>query len=165
MTTEAAQRLSHTGPEPDGALVLRYRAEEADAAAARCWTALLAGCDSTARRGLGPRLRQLSEATSLYVGTRWWFGDGSAHRLRVAQAQIHIEDAIADGDGQEFATAFIGYDHAMAGAVVCGTRPLGDARSTQQTQHTPQARPARTVECTQPIQAVQPTQHTRSPTP
>jgi hypothetical protein len=150
MTTEAALRLSHNGPQPGRALVLRHRAEEADAAASRCWTALLADCDSTARRGLGPRLRQLSEATSLYVGNRWWFGDGSAHRRRVAQAQVHIEDAIADGDGQEFATAFIGYDHAMASAVVCGARPLGDAQP---------------IENTQPIQAVPPTQHTRSPTP
>ncbi|WP_116047311.1 hypothetical protein [Amycolatopsis palatopharyngis] len=134
LTTEAALRLSRTGPEHNRALVLRHRVAEADAAASRCWTALLAGCDSTARRSLGPRLRQLSEATSLYVGTRWWFNDGSAHRRRVAQSQVHIEDAIADGDGQEFAMAFIGYDHAMASAVVCGVRPLDEIHPPQHTR-------------------------------
>ncbi|WP_425425608.1 hypothetical protein [Amycolatopsis marina] len=134
LTTEAALRLSRTGPDHNRALVLRHRAEEADAAAGRCWTALLAGCDSTVRWGLRPRLRQLSEATSLYVGTHWWFNDGATHRRRVAQSQVHIEDAIADGDGQEFAMAFIGYDHAMASAVVCGTRPLGEIQPPQHTR-------------------------------
>nr|WP_243859254.1 hypothetical protein [Amycolatopsis arida] len=110
-------------------LVLRHRAEEADTAATHCWTALLAGCDTAGRWALGPRLRQLSEATSLYVGTRWWFTDGATYRRRVAQSQRHIEDAIADGDGQEFARAFVGYDHAMASAVVCGVGRHHDTRS------------------------------------
>jgi hypothetical protein len=81
------------------------------------WTALLADCRSSGRWGLGPRLRQLSEATSEHA--RWWSTDGSCHRSRIARAQSDIEDAIADGDGQEFARAFLGYDHAMASAVVC----------------------------------------------
>ncbi|WP_199432693.1 hypothetical protein [Qaidamihabitans albus] len=112
-------RGATSGEARERAVTVHRRAQEAEAAAARCWTALLAGCDSAGRDALGPRLRRLSEATSFYVGTRWWFRDGSAYRLRVATAQSHIEDAVTDGDGQEFAKAFVGYDHAMASAVVC----------------------------------------------
>ncbi|WP_158888726.1 hypothetical protein [Amycolatopsis anabasis] len=115
LTTQAAANAR-------ASLVLR-RVRETEAAAGACWTALLAGCDSAGRWGLDSRLRQLSEATSVYVGTKWWFAEGSAHRRRVARAQADIEDAVADGDGQEFARAFVGYDHAMASAVVCGKRP------------------------------------------
>ncbi|MFF5987720.1 hypothetical protein [Prauserella flavalba] len=121
LTTDAAARLcrSTTGERHGRARVVRHRAAEVETAAAHCWTALLAGCDAAGRWELRPRLRSLSEATSLYAGTRWWFTDGSVHRRRVAGAQTSIEDAIADGDGGEFARAFIGYDHAMASAVVC----------------------------------------------
>ncbi|RZQ63568.1 hypothetical protein [Amycolatopsis suaedae] len=116
LTTDAASRA--------GATSVLASAQAADAAATSCWTALLAG--RTGCRNLPPRLRQLSEATSLYVGTRWWFAEGSAHRKRVARAQNQIEDAVTDGDGQEFALAFVGYDHAMASAVVCaGSRQHG----------------------------------------
>jgi hypothetical protein len=94
-----------------------------DRAAAECWTALLAGCGTAARRDLGPQLRRLSEATSMQVGSRWWFAEGAGHRRRVAGAQENLEEAIAEGDGQEFALAFVGYDHAMASAVVCANSP------------------------------------------
>ncbi|AXB45096.1 hypothetical protein [Amycolatopsis albispora] len=105
-----------------GAGVVLLRAQEADIAAGACWTALIAGCADAGRWGLAPRLRQLSEATSEYVGTRWWSVEGVSHRNRVAGAQCQIEDAIAEGDGQEFAKAFSDYDNAMASAVVCGGR-------------------------------------------
>ena len=95
------------------------KAVETEIAAGECWTSLLAGCGTDGRWKLGPRLRQLSEATSEHVGTRWWSTEGACHRGRIARAQTHLEDAIADGDGQEFARAFVGYDHAMASAVVC----------------------------------------------
>ncbi|MFD9965742.1 hypothetical protein [Amycolatopsis sp. NPDC058986] len=111
LTVDAAARL-------DAAPLLR-QAIRTDQAASACWTALLAGCGAAARRELGPQLRRLSEATSMQVGTRWWFAEGAGHRRRVAGAQEQIEEAIADGDGQEFALAFVGYDHAMASAVVC----------------------------------------------
>lgn len=127
LTTDAAARLcrdAHGEHARDRATVVRHRAQEAEAAAARCWTALLAGCDSAMRWELGARLRKLSEAPSLYAGSRWWFTDGAVHRRRVASAQSHIEDAIADADGQEFARAFVGYDHAMASAVVCANSPV-----------------------------------------
>jgi hypothetical protein len=115
LTVDAARRL--------GARPLLDQAVRTDRAAAECWTALLAGCGSAARRELGPQLRRLSEATSMQVGSRWWFQDGAGHRRRVAGAQENLEEAIADGDGQEFALAFVGYDHAMASAVVCAGNP------------------------------------------
>lgn len=111
LTVDAAKRA-------DAAEVLRH-ALLTDRAAAECWTVLLAGCELSARRGLDAQLRRLSEATGEYVGTRWWFADGSEHRKRVARAQENLVAAIAEGDGQEFALAFVGYDNAMAGAVVC----------------------------------------------
>jgi hypothetical protein len=115
LTMDAARRL--------GARPLLDQAMRTDRAAAECWTALLAGCGGPARRELGPQLRRLSEATSTQVGSRWWFAEGAGHRKRVAGAQENLEEAIAEGDGQEFALAFVGYDHAMASAVVCAHSP------------------------------------------
>jgi hypothetical protein len=115
LTVDAALRL--------GARPLLDQAMRTDRAAAECWTALLAGCGTAARRELGPQLRRLSEATSMQVGSRWWFAEGAGHRRRVAGAQENLEEAIAEGDGQEFALAFVGYDHAMASAVVCANSP------------------------------------------
>ena len=115
LTVDAALRL--------GARPLLDQAMRTDRAAAECWTALLAGCGTPARRELGPQLRRLSEATSMQVGSRWWFAEGAGHRRRVAGAQENLEEAIAEGDGQEFALAFVGYDHAMASAVVCANSP------------------------------------------
>ncbi|MFE5566794.1 hypothetical protein ACFQ68_17530 [Amycolatopsis japonica] len=111
LTIDAARRAD--APE-----VLR-NALLTDRAAAECWTVLLAGCDFAIKRGLDAQLRKLSEATAEHVGTRWWFADGSVHRKRVARAQENLVAAITEGDGQEFALAFVGYDNAMAGAVVC----------------------------------------------
>ena len=125
LTVDAAGKL--------GARPLLDQAVRTDRAAAECWTALLAGCGTAARRDLGPQLRRLSEATSLQVGSRWWFAEGAGHRRRVAGAQENLEEAIAEGDGQEFALAFVGYDHAMASAVVCANsvqaRKVGEHRA------------------------------------
>ncbi|WAL66697.1 hypothetical protein ORV05_02455 [Amycolatopsis cynarae] len=120
LTADAAARI--------GARTVLSRATEADETANACWTSLLAGCSSAVRWGLDTRLRRLSEATSVYVGTRWWFSEGSAHRRRVANAQTCIEEAITEGDGQEFAKAFMGYDHAMACAVVAAGQGQGRHR-------------------------------------
>ncbi|MET0134782.1 MAG: sugar ABC transporter substrate-binding protein [Kibdelosporangium sp.] len=101
-----------------GAEVVRRSAEEADSAAAECWSALLGGCDSPGRRALPKKLRELSDATAIYAGTAWWYGDGSRLRHRITQARERIEEAVAERDGAEFAEAFIGYDEAVATAVV-----------------------------------------------
>ena len=94
------------------------RATEADSTATGCWAALLGGCESAERRTLPARLRALAEATTGYVGERWWVAPGSVHRRKVAEAQLRINDAVREGDGAEFAEAFVGYDQAIATAVV-----------------------------------------------
>ncbi|HEX3592484.1 MAG TPA: hypothetical protein VHV74_22920 [Pseudonocardiaceae bacterium] len=99
------------------AQVVRRHAEAADVAAADCWTALLAGCQAPARRVLPAKLHELTEATSLYLGTRSWYGQGSPHRGRVTDAEARITDAVRDGDGAEFAEACAGYDQAVATAL------------------------------------------------
>jgi hypothetical protein len=114
-------------PVRAGAPAIKRRADEANSAAADCWTALLAGCDSPGRRALPSCLRALSDATSVYAGTRWWLGDGSVHRRRVTEAEVRIDEAVRDGDGAEFAEAFIGYDQAVATVVVCARSRLGSA--------------------------------------
>jgi len=139
--TVAAAKAAAIGPDeaiggpPDelaeqtSACVVQRRAEAADAAAAACWTALLAGCDSPARRTLPARLRELTEATSSYAGLRWWISSGSVHRRRVAQAEVRIDEAVRDGDGEEFAEAFVGYDQAVATAVVSVQGRMGSPTS------------------------------------
>jgi hypothetical protein len=128
LTTGAAVRLTGSAPPgPDraraGSLLRVVR--ETDAAAGECWITLLGGCRETGPWTLESRLRLLSRATSEYVGPRWWFAEGSAHRGRVARTQSHVEGAVADRDGQEFAIAFVGYDNAIASAVVCGHQRAG----------------------------------------
>ncbi|MFC5055002.1 sugar ABC transporter substrate-binding protein [Saccharothrix xinjiangensis] len=102
--------------DDEGARSVRDRAESADRAAADCWLALVAGCTS-GRQALVDRLHDLSEATCGYAGTRWWAGRGSVHGTRVAAAEHRIDDAVREGDGAEFAEAFIGYDQAVATVV------------------------------------------------
>lgn len=103
---------------PAGASELRHCVAAADATAVDCWAALLGGCQSAERRSLPSRLRELTDATSTYVGDGWWCGRGAVQRRKVVEAQSRIDDAVRDGDGAEFAEAFVGYDQAIATAVV-----------------------------------------------
>lgn len=119
VTQDAAARSS-TG----SAGLLCRRVAEADAAATGCWAALLGGCASPDCTALPRRLRALAEATSAHVGSTWWSTDGSTHRRRVAEAQLRIHDAVREGDGAEFAEAFVGYDQAVATAVVSAQTEL-----------------------------------------
>jgi hypothetical protein len=98
--------------------VVRFRAHSADAAAAECWAALCAGCDAPGRRDLPSRLRELTEATLDFAGTRWLFGRGAQHRERVTGELTRIEEAVAERDGADFAEAFVGYDQAVAAVLV-----------------------------------------------
>ncbi|PRW64894.1 hypothetical protein [Actinopolyspora mortivallis] len=107
-----------SGTSDDGARLVRRRAEEADTAAAGCWAALLGGCHPPERRALPRQLSALAEATARYVGNGWWTEQGNGYRRRVAEAQLRINDAVREGDGAEFAEAFVGYDQAVATAVV-----------------------------------------------
>jgi hypothetical protein len=113
----AALTVPADAPVVARAHVVARHAEAAESAAADCWTALLAGCQAPARRVLPAKLHELTEATSLYLGTRCWYGAGSPHRGRVTGAEARITDAVRDGDGAEFAEAFAGYDQAVATAV------------------------------------------------
>ncbi len=126
--TVAVSTSVATGPArgPRSALTVRRRAEEADTTAVTCWAALLGGCHPPARRDLPTQLTALAEATSRYVGTRWWSGDGAGHRRKVAQAQLRINDAVREGDGAEFAEAFVGYDQAIATAMVSVGDHIGE---------------------------------------
>jgi hypothetical protein len=105
-------------PKAASAQVVWRHADAADAAAKECWTALLAGCDSPVRRVLVTKLHELTTAASLHLGIRCWFDAASPHRQRVSDAEARIVEAVRDGDGAEFAEAFVGYDQAVATAVV-----------------------------------------------
>ncbi len=128
LTTAAARTAVESMNDPPvraAAQVVWRRAAEADAAAADCWVALLANCDSHGARQLPGRLRALTEAAAGYAGSSWWRGDGSYLRRRVAEAQHQLVEAIRDGDGQGFAGAFISYDQAVATTVVAVQSRLG----------------------------------------
>jgi hypothetical protein len=100
-----------------GAEAITRKTIETNAAAAECWTALLADCNAPGTRMLPQRLHELTEATSTFAGRGWWHGAGSPHRLRVSQARQRIEEAVAERDGADFAEAFAGYDQALATAL------------------------------------------------
>lgn len=128
LTTSAARTAaqSHTDPPVRAAAeVVWRRACEADAAAADCWTAMLANCDSPGRRLLPSRLQALTAATATYAGSSWWHAEGSHLRRRLAEAEHELVEAVRDADGEDFAEAFVGYDQAMATTVVAVQSRLG----------------------------------------
>lgn len=122
--TVSVTRSAALNTPRDHADLVQRRAEEAEGAAAGCWAALLGGCASPDCTALPLRLRALAEATSAYAGTGWWSDHGSVSRRRVAEAQSRIDDAVREGDGAEFAEAFVGYDQAIATAVVSAQSKL-----------------------------------------
>lgn len=131
LVVDAARAVAQgpAGPDRTSAQVVRRQAEVADAVASECWTALLAGCHTPARRSLAGRLRELTEATSIHLGPHCWFNVSSPHRTRVTDAQERITDAVREGDGEEFAAALAGYDQAIATAMASvRTRPAAGAQ-------------------------------------
>jgi hypothetical protein len=109
-STPTARRRPELGPLTD-------RAWAAERAAEDSWHALLGDC-GCARRGQFPdRLRLLSEAAGEYAGGAWWRGRGSTYRDRVAAFEHWVAEALAEGDGEEFAEACAGYDAALAHAM------------------------------------------------
>jgi hypothetical protein len=100
-----------------GAEAITRKTIETNAAAAECWTALLADCDAPGTRALPRKLGELTEVTSMFAGPQWWNGAGSQHRQRVSRARQRIEEAVAERDGADFAEAFAGYDQAVATAL------------------------------------------------
>lgn len=129
LTVAAAGVAASESADPlarDSAQYVERSAFEANRAAADCWTALVAGCTS-GRETLIHRLHDLSLATSSYAGTRWWLSHGSVHRKRVMAAEGRIDEAVRDGDGAEFAEAFVGYDQAVATVVAHVQSRLGSS--------------------------------------
>ncbi|MDX3658666.1 hypothetical protein PV646_15275 [Streptomyces sp. ID05-26A] len=90
---------------------LRTKAEAANRAAADCWTAMVGDCDTTGRRTLILTLHDLSEAT--VISGRAAIG-GMVQYRRVTEAEALIDEAVREGDGEEFAEALVGYDLAVA---------------------------------------------------
>lgn len=128
LTTAASRSAAQSHDDPPAraaAEILLRRATEADASAADCWTALLADCDSPGARLLPARLTALTAAAAVYAGESWWRGDGSHLRRRLAEAQHQLVEAIRDGDGQDYAGAFVNYDQAVATTVVAVQCRLG----------------------------------------
>ncbi|RJQ71540.1 sugar ABC transporter substrate-binding protein [Pseudonocardiaceae bacterium YIM PH 21723] len=111
--------------EDSGARELREHVHAADTAAGECWNGLLAGCNAPGRRALPGRLRVLSAVVGEFAGHDWWMSDGIVHRRRVLEAQLRIDGAVSEGDGAEFAEAFVGYDQAVATVVVNVANRLG----------------------------------------
>lgn len=92
--------MAAAGECPSG---LRSVAEAANRAAANTWAALVGGCDPGGRSSLILTLHDLSTTTI-----------GSTHYRRVVEAEVRIDEAVREGDGAEFAEAFVGYDQAVA---------------------------------------------------
>ena len=92
-----------------------YRTVRGIALAVRLLTPAVNGLKAC---NLHPELRRLTEATSRYVGLECWFRASSPHRLRAVGAEMSIAEAVTEGDGEEFAEAFVGYDQAVATAIV-----------------------------------------------
>lgn len=97
----------------------------AEHAAEASWQALLGGCSCVRRRDFPESVRLLSAASAAYAGPGWWSGPGRRHRDRVTSFQVWAEDALAEGDGAEFAEACAGYDAALAGALVAAPTVSG----------------------------------------
>ncbi|WP_051581425.1 hypothetical protein [Pseudonocardia acaciae] len=97
---------------------LADRARRAEAAAALSWQALLGDCACAHRRRFPDQLRELTEAAGAYAGR--------THRARVAEFERWAADALAEGDGEEFAEACAGYDAALAHALITLTDRTAD---------------------------------------
>lgn len=97
---------------------LADRAAAAEQAASDSWQALLGDCACARRWHFPDHLRRLSEAAGAYADGEWWRGRGSAHRDRMAEFENWATEALAEGNGEEFAEACAGYDAALAHALV-----------------------------------------------
>lgn len=136
LTTEAIDAAAESS---EGVDEVRRRLGAAHLAARGCWAALLGGCDSPDRKVLPDRLRALSEATTIFVrahhGAYDAYSPGPsfavANQHRASRAERRIDDAVRDGDGAEYAEAFIDYDQAVA-AVFLSAR--AEWRTTEREQ-------------------------------
>lgn len=112
-----------TAPSAAELASLADRAQRAEAAAVVSWQALLGDCACAHRQHFPDHLRELSEAAGMYAGGDRW--RGSAHQARVTEFERWAADALAEGDGAEFAEACAGYDAALAHALATATDRAG----------------------------------------
>jgi hypothetical protein len=97
---------------------LEAAARRAEHLAWDTWQALLGDCDRLRRTEFTTGLRRLSLAVGVFTGDDWSSGICSGHRDRIARYQCWLEEALADGNGAEFAEAFARYDDALARTVL-----------------------------------------------
>jgi hypothetical protein len=114
-TIRAARSAAELGSLAD-------RARRAEAAAVVSWQALLGDCACAHRQHFPDHLRELSEAAGVYFST-------TAHQARVTEFERWAADALAEGDGAEFAEACAGYDAALAHALATATDRAGGTAS------------------------------------
>lgn len=109
--------LSAIGGAP-GLSGLADDAWAAEHAAEASWQALLGGCTCVRRRNFPESLHRLSSAVAGYARDGWWAGAGRRQHDRIASFELWAVEALAEGDGAEFAEACAGYDAALARALV-----------------------------------------------
>jgi hypothetical protein len=95
----------------------------AERAAGDSWQALLGDCAYDRCKRCPDQLHRLSEAAGRAAGGDWWTGRGSRHREQVTAFEHWVAEAVADGDGAEFAQAFARYDAALAHALSTAPYP------------------------------------------
>ena len=117
--------LTGMAAERPGTHALEVAARRAEHLACHTWVALLGDCASSDRTEFTTGLRRLSLAVGGFVGDDWSGRDCSGHRDRIARYQWWLEEALADGDGAEFAEAFARYDDALARTVLSGAPGKG----------------------------------------
>lgn len=110
--------LSGVSTDRPGTHSLAAAARHAEHLACDTWSALLGDCDRPHRTEFNTGLRRLSLAVGGFVGDDWSSGARGGHRDRIARYQWWLEEALADGDGAEFAEAFARYDDALARTVL-----------------------------------------------
>lgn len=109
--------LAGTPVDRPGARALQTAARRAEQLACDSWQTLLGGCEHPHRTEFNTGLRRLSLAVGGFVGDDWSNGLCNGHRDRIARYHWWLEEALADGDGAEFAEAFARYDDALARSV------------------------------------------------
>ncbi|WP_440901245.1 sugar ABC transporter substrate-binding protein [Actinosynnema sp.] len=121
LTVAATEQAALRAGEDPAALALSRRAEAADSAAAGCWLALVAGCDS-GRQAVLDAVRALTEEASGRAGDLC----GAVPRRRLVEAELRVDEAVREADGAEFAEALADYDQAAATVVVHVSNRLGN---------------------------------------
>lgn len=115
--------LAHVPVHRPGACALDSAARRAEQLACDTWQSLLGGCERPHRTEFTTGLRRLSLAVGGFIGDDWSNGLCGGHQERIARYHWWLEEALADGNGAEFAEAFARYDDALARTVSSRAEP------------------------------------------